>query len=129
MLKKIGLLASCLGLANCATVPFSAANCTNLISGTGGVLKFCQTIDRIAITETGIVAGRRSEEVAIVDDPITLAALAKQLRLNRDLSRSRGIIKRACVVNGDGYISIRSTDLARLLESGKQQNRTYSVRN
>lgn len=115
-MRFIGIFMMLLCLTGCAG-GINGAACTNLISGTGGMLQFCQNRDKIEISESGVA--QRDGAARVIDDPSTLAALADHLKLNADFKRSRRIVARACVVRNATYVSVKASDLDRLLHSNR----------
>ena len=121
MILKLAFIASCLALAGCATSPDmkAVATCTDLISTGGGMLKYCQTGNRIDVTESGVDPKAEPPAVKIVDDPEVLQGLQKEAGLRQDLLVSHQLVARACVANGTEYISVAVKDLKRMLATDR----------
>jgi hypothetical protein len=117
MMWKLALVVSCLGLAGCASTPGTdaVATCTDLISTSGGMLKYCQTGNKIEATESGIDSKAEPAAVKVVDDPEVLQGLQKQAGLHPELMDSRKLVARACVAGGVDYLSVSVKDLKRML--------------
>ena len=116
MILKLAFIASCLALAGCASSPDAGAvaTCTDLISTGGGMLKYCQTGNRVDVTETGIDPKAEPPAVKVVDDLGALQGLQKEAGLSPDYTASRDLVARACVVNGVDYVSVSVKDLKRM---------------
>ena len=117
MFLKLAVISSCVVLAGCATAPESSAvaTCTDLISSGGGVLKYCQTGNRIDATETGVDPRAEPPAAKTVDDLEVLQGLQKQIGLSPRLAASRRLVARACVVDGVDYLTVSVKDLKRIL--------------
>lgn len=117
MILKLAFIASCLALAGCASSPDAkaVATCTDLISTGGGMLKYCQTGNRIEATESGIDAEAEPASAKLVDDPAVLAGLQRQAGLRPEFRASRKLVARACVADGVDYLSISVKDLKRMI--------------
>ena len=117
MFLKLAFMVSCMGLAGCAngSGTDAVATCTDLISTGGGMLKYCQTGNKIEATESGIDPKAEPAAVKVVNDPEVLQGLQKQAGLHAELSDSRKLVARACVAGGVDYLSISVKDLKRML--------------
>ena len=104
-------------MSGCASSSGATATCTSLVSMGGGLLQFCQSADKLRVSESGVDPANGTEEVKIVDDPLVLASLEGDLRLHAAFSTSRRLIARACLVKGHGFVSISAADLKRILAS------------
>lgn len=117
MLLKLAFMVSCMGLAGCASGSSTeaVATCTDLISTGGGMLKYCQTGNKIEATESGIDPKAEPAAVKVVDDPEVLQGLQKQAGLHPEFMGSRKLVARACVADGVDYLSVSVKDLKRML--------------
>ena len=120
MILKLAFIASCLALAGCASSPGAGAlaTCTDLISTGGGMLKYCQTGNKIEATETGIDPEAEPVAAKLVDDPEVLSGLQRQAGLRPEFLASRKLVARACVADGVNYLSISVDDLKRMITTG-----------
>ena len=117
MILKLAFIASCMALAGCASPPDSGAvaTCTDLISTGGGMLKYCQTGNKIEATETGIDPKAEPVAAKLVDDPEVLNGLQRQAGLHPEYLASRRLVAKACVADGVDYLSISVKDLKRII--------------
>ena len=118
MILKLAFIASCMALAGCASSPDAGAvaTCTDLISTGGGMLKYCQTGNRIEATESGIDPGAEPVAAKTVDDPEVLNGLQRQAGLHPEYAPSRRLVAKACVADGVDYLSISVKDLKRIID-------------
>ena len=116
MILKLAFIASCLALAGCASSPDAkaVATCTDLISTGGGMLKYCQTGNRIESSENGIDPNA-DPAAKVIDDPEVLNGLQKEAGLHPEFIASRKLVARACVAGGADYLSISVKDLKRII--------------
>lgn len=130
MILKLTVILSCVALAGCATAPepSALATCTDLISSGGGVLKYCQTGNRIDATETGVDPRAEPPAARIVDDLEVLQGLQKQIGLSPRLAASRKLVARACVVDGVDYLTVSVKDLKRILGTTDEAPRARASR-
>ena len=112
---NFGAMVLCFVLGGCAASTSTTSNCTNLISTAGGLLQFCQSANKLAVTESGIDVRNEAEEIQVVRDPVTLNALVKQLVPRQSFKLSRHLVARACVIKGKTYVNISLADLRRMM--------------
>lgn len=121
------LLLPCLAwLTGCAASGGPVATCTNLISTGGGLLQFCQRADKLQVSESGVDPAGGAASVQVVNDPSVLHALERDLRPRPDFAPSRRLVARACLVNGQGYVSVAASDLRRIMGEAADSARSES---
>lgn len=95
--------------------------CTDIISTAGGILKFCQTADRVDVFESGVDLDQARRKLDVINDPEALVAIQKELHLRPDLKLSRKAVAGACVANGTTYVNISLKSMKAILKSAAPQ--------
>ena len=108
---------SCLSSAGCATTT-PGGQCTDIIGINGSLLKFCQTSQDLTIYESGIDPNA-TDSISVVNNPVALDSLQRELPLRQDLKMSRKVVARSCTVAGTRYVNVSLKDLKRMMRDGR----------